>query len=186
LRQAGNLQEWRNHCGQAIMTTLRHLLAVLLLPFAAAVVMPYWLLTAWTGIDTRWGAVSAVVWIPRSAGAALLACGLALFGWCVGLFARVGRGTLAPWDPTQRLVAVGPYRHVRNPMISAVAMILAGQALISGSWVMGAWVLLFVVVNHVYFLLSEEPGLQQRFGESYRTYRANVPRWIPRWSPWPD
>jgi protein-S-isoprenylcysteine O-methyltransferase Ste14 len=159
------------------MTLLRHLTAILLLPFAAVVVVPAWLLTALTAIDTRWSAL----WL---AGVALFACGLALFVWCVSLFARVGQGTLAPWDPTRRLVAVGPYRHVRNPMISGVAGMLLGEALTFGSWVVALWALAFVLVNHIYFLVSEEPGLARRFGESYGAYKRNVPRWLPRWTPW--
>jgi protein-S-isoprenylcysteine O-methyltransferase Ste14 len=116
----------------------------------------------------------------------LLVAGLALFGWCVGLFARVGRGTLAPWDPTRNLVAVGPYRYVRNPMISGVALMLLGQALLWGSRALGIWTGSFVLINHVYFVLSEEPGLERRFGEKYRLYKANVPRWIPRIRAWSD
>ena len=30
----------------------------------------------------------------------------------------------------------------------------------------------------------EEPGLQRRFGDDYRRYKANVPRWVPRATPW--
>lgn len=111
-------------------------------------------------------------------------CGLVLFSWCVGLFAQVGHGTLAPWDPTRKLVAVGPYRYVRNPMIGGVFAVLLGLALIWGSWVVGVWVLLFGLVNHTYFIFSEEPGLERRFGHSFLTYKANVPRWIPRSKPW--
>jgi protein-S-isoprenylcysteine O-methyltransferase Ste14 len=159
------------------MTLLRHLTAILLLPVVAVVVVPVWLLTAFTAIDTRWSGL----WL---AGAALFACGLALFVWCVSLFARVGQGTLAPWDPTRRLVAVGPYRHVRNPMISGVAGMLLGEALTFGSWIVALWALAFVLVNHIYFLVSEEPGLARRFGESYGAYKRNVPRWLPRWTPW--
>ncbi len=159
-----------------MIVALRHLLAVLLLPFVAVVAVPYWLLTAFAASDTRWSGL----WLL---GAALLACGFLLFAWCVSLFARVGRGTLAPWDPTHALVAVGPYRYVRNPMISGVATMLSGEALLFGSWVLALWALLFVLVNHVYFLVSEEPGLEQRFGESYRTYKASVPRWLPRVPP---
>ena len=48
----------------------------------------------------------------------------------------------------------------------------------------GLWAVGFFLVNHVYFLFSEEPGLEKRFGEGYRAYRANVPRWIPRLRPW--
>ena len=156
---------------------LRHLLSILLLPFMAVVVLPYWLVAVWAEIDTRW----SLLW---PIGAALFVCGLALFAWCVGLFGRVGQGTLAPWDPTQKLVAAGPYRFVRNPMITGVAAMLLGEALFLGSWLIGVWVLLFGLINHAYFVLSEEPGLERRFGASYRAYKANVPRWIPRLRPW--
>jgi protein-S-isoprenylcysteine O-methyltransferase Ste14 len=166
------------------MKAVRHLLAILLLPFLAAVVAPYWLLTSWADVDTRWENYSSLEWLPRCIGIVLVAGGLLLFGWCVKLFAQVGQGTLAPWDPTRKLVAVGPYRHVRNPMISSVFSFLLGLALIWGSWVVLAWALLFLVVNHTYFILSEEPGLERRFGNSFRTYKANVPRWIPRSKPW--
>ncbi len=43
--------------------------------------------------------------------AILLGVGLTLFVTTVALFARIGQGTLAPWNPPQRLVVVGPYRH---------------------------------------------------------------------------
>ena len=91
-----------------------------------------------------------------------------------------GRGTLAPWDPTQHLVAVGPYRYLRNPMISGVAAVLTGLALLTGSWVLALWLVTFIAVNSAYFVLVEEPGLERRFGEPYRDYKARVPRWIPR------
>ena len=42
------------------------------------------------------------------------------------LLSRIGKGTLADWDPTSKLVVEGPYRHLRNPMISAVATLLVG------------------------------------------------------------
>ena len=165
------------------MTVFRHLLAILLLPFLAVVALPYWLLSSWAPVDTRWDSVP-LEWFPRAVGVALFAGGLALFGWCVSLFARVGQGTLAPWDPTRKLVAVGPYRYVRNPMITGVATMLLGETIIWGSWVIGLWFLVFVLVNHVYFVLSEEPGLERRFGQSYLTYKTSVPRWLPRSRPW--
>ena len=119
-------------------------------------------------------------WVMRGLGAILLVVGFGLFCWCVALFARIGQGTLAPWDPTQRLVAVGPYRYVRNPMITGVAIVLAGLALFTGSWVLALWLGVFVSFNFGYFVLVEEPGLEQRFGAPYREYKTRVPRWIPR------
>ncbi len=162
---------------------LRHLLAILLLPVLVVVVVPSWLLGTPAG-DSRWVDTSIGVGPFRVVGAALFVIGLGLFGWCVSLFARVGRGTLAPWDPTRNLVAVGPYRYVRNPMISSVALMLLGEALFWGSTALGLWACGFVGINHLYFVFLEEPGLEQRFGERYRVYKANVPRWIPRPTPW--
>lgn len=168
-----------------MLVMLRHLLAILLLPFLVVAVAPYWLRNIFVAGDSRWGDDSPGAWLPRLAGIIVVVSGFALFSWCVSLFGRVGQGTLAPWDPTRNLVAVGPYRHVRNPMISGVAMMLIGQTVFWGSWVMVVWTGVFVLVNHIYFVLSEEPGLQARFGEPYRVYMANVPRWLPRVRPWP-
>lgn len=162
-----------------MLTLLRHLLSILLLPFIVVVVIPYWLLTT----DSFGGDSSPLAWLSRSAGALIVIVGSGLFIWCVSLFARVGQGTLAPWDPTHNLVAVGPYRFVRNPMISSVALLLIGQALFWVSWSVGIWAGIFICINHVYFILLEEPGLEKRFGESYRVYKTNVPRWVPRLRP---
>jgi protein-S-isoprenylcysteine O-methyltransferase Ste14 len=133
-------------------------------------------LLAWRwGVDLGWW--SAI-------GAPVLAGGLAFFAWTLSVFVRQGRGTLAPWDPTRRLVVQGPYRHVRNPMITAVLTILAGEALLFGSTAIAIWFGVFFAVNALYFPLSEEPGLRRRFGAEYDEYARNVPRWIPRLRPW--
>ena len=172
--------------GDAMTLALRHLLAVLLLPFVVVVLVPRWLLTSGSGQNTRWRATPALESLSHAGGGLFFLVGLALFGWCLLLFARVGRGTLAPWDPTQELVKIGPYRHVRNPMISGVALMLTGEALFWGSWLLAGWAAVFILVNHLYFVVSEEPGLERRFGASYRAYRAGVPRWVPRLRPWGD
>jgi protein-S-isoprenylcysteine O-methyltransferase Ste14 len=82
------------------------------------------------------------------------------------------------------LVIRRPYRHVRNPMISGVLFLLAAQALILGSWPLAAWLAVFFLGNTIYLPLSEESALECRFGAAYRQYKANVPRWIPRFRPW--
>jgi len=164
---------------------LRHLLSILLLPTVVVIVVPYTLLRR-TGLMIPLGSGGVLPWLRVSAGAVLLLGGFALFAWSVGLFAWIGRGTLAPWDPTKRLVAIGPYQHVRNPMISGVLLMLVGEAVLWGSRPVAIWAGTFLIINHVYFLLLEEPGLERRFGEAYRTYKAHVPRWIPRLRPWRD
>ncbi|MFL5618563.1 MAG: methyltransferase family protein [Gemmatimonadaceae bacterium] len=162
---------------------VRHLLSIALLPFVVVVLVPRWLL-ARDAVDVTI-ASAALLASGRIVGALAFAAGFTVFVWCVLLFARVGRGTLAPWDPTHRLVVVGPYRHVRNPMITAVCTMLAGEALFFHSARIGGWLLLVVAVNHIYFLVLEEPGLAARFGEEYERYRMAVPRWLPRRRGWP-
>lgn len=165
------------------MTLLRHLLSIVLLPFMVVIVIPLWLM----GIDAHAATPlegTAIGVVLMAFGGLSFIAGFALFVCCVVLFARVGRGTLAPWDPTRHLVVVGPYRHVRNPMISAVAMMLLGLAALHASWKLTLWFAAFMLTNHVYFLLSEEPGLVARFGGEYERYRASVPRWVPRARGW--
>ena len=117
-------------------------------------------------------------------GLVLAAAGLMLATWTARLFLTLGRGTPAPWAPPRNLVVAGPYRHVRNPMITGVLLMLAAESLLFGSWPIVGWMLVFFLIHGVYLARMEEPGLERRFGEDYRRYKANVPRWIPRASPW--
>src|SRR5262245_19191495 len=120
------------------MMFLRHTLAILLLPTVVTIVVPRWILRTYSAADSRWPS-DALSWVPRTLGALLAAAGLAMLAWCISLFVRVGKGTLAPWDPTSNLVAVGPYRYTRNPMIRGVATILVGEAMTFGSWRLALW-----------------------------------------------
>jgi protein-S-isoprenylcysteine O-methyltransferase Ste14 len=116
--------------------------------------------------------------------AAALLIGLTLFISTLMGFAGTGSGTLAPWDPPRVLVVQGVYRHVRNPMISGVLFILLAETLFTGSRRIFIWFILFFALNLVYIPLLEEPGLAARFGERYRIYKKNVPRWLPRVKAW--
>jgi protein-S-isoprenylcysteine O-methyltransferase Ste14 len=139
------------------------------------IVLPVVILWA-SGVDIR---------PPTAAlGALLIVGGLVLVAWTIELFVTEGRGTLAPWDATERLVVRGPYRHVRNPMITGVACILAGEAVLFRSWPLVILLGAFAAVNAVYMPLVEEPGLSRRFGPDYEAYRAHVPRWLPRLWGW--
>lgn len=165
------------------MSMARHLLSVLALPFNVLVTIPAVLL--WLA---PWQLAFGLGVPGIVAGGALGLCsatlGLTLMVKTIRLFARRGRGTLAPWAPTAHLVVEGPYRHVRNPMISGVAFVLLGEALAAGSLPVLGWFGLFLLVNGIYMPLSEEPGLIKRFGDEYRDYAEHVPRWIPRLTPW--
>ena len=157
--------------------------AILVLPGTALVYVPGALL--WIAAGTSAGMAPAEIGETRFwMGHLVAGIGLVMAVWTVRLFVTVGKGTPAPWAPPQRLVVQGPYRHVRNPMITGVLLILGGESLVLGSWPVAGWMLGFFLLNSLYFVLVEEPGLERRLGEDYRHYKANVPRWIPRLTPW--
>lgn len=157
--------------------------AVLLLPGIVTVGVPA--LIVWrSGANPAFGLESALAVPLAVLGVLLVLGGLLLVVRTVALFAAVGEGTLAPWDETRRLVVRGPYRYVRNPMLSGVFSILLGEALLLGSTPLLLWFVGVVVANALYMPLVEEPGLKRRFGAEYEVYCANVPRWIPTLRPW--
>jgi protein-S-isoprenylcysteine O-methyltransferase Ste14 len=160
----------------------RHLLAIGVLPFTVAVLIPLWLARR-EGIVLGLGANPGEI-AAQLVGVLPLVLGFLLFLASLRRFASEGRGTLAPWDPPRALVVRGPYRYVRNPMISGVVFVLFGEALILLSRPHLVWALTFLGINAVYIPLLEEPLLEQRFGEAYREYCRHVPRLFPRLRPW--
>jgi protein-S-isoprenylcysteine O-methyltransferase Ste14 len=161
---------------------LRHLLALALLPGVMAVVMPIWIAQGYG--ETLALSASVTGLLAQALGLLVLSFGLVLFVASLRNFSREGEGTLAPWDPPRKLVVRGPYRYVRNPMISGVVFVLFGEALILLSRPHFWWALIFVAINLVYIPLFEEQQLRDRFGGAYAIYCRHVPRLVPRFSPW--
>lgn len=153
--------------------------ALVLLPGTVLILVPAVIL-AFTGFRAGFAEPTLAGIIFFWAGLSCAAAGLVLAVWCVALFLRRGRGTPAPWDPPRAFVVAGPYRHVRNPMMIGVLLILAAEALLFRSWALGVWWAVFLAGNALYIPLIEEPGLVKRFGDDYRAYKARVPRWLPR------
>ena len=161
---------------------LRHLVSVIVLPVTVTIVVPLWLARR-NHIPMELPA-SPLGWGAVALGLLSLATGLVLFAASLARFAVQGRGTLAPWDPPRQLVVTGPYRYVRNPMISGVVFILIAEALLLRSAPHAGWAATFIAINLVYIALFEEPQLERRFGAPYRTYCRNVRRIVPRRTPW--
>jgi protein-S-isoprenylcysteine O-methyltransferase Ste14 len=120
----------------------------------------------------------------RAIGILLVAAGLAILLESFARFALQGIGTPAPIFPTRRLVVHGFYRYVRNPMYVAIVATILGQALLFGSIHLIEYAAIAWLITHLFILTYEEPTLRKTFGPEYETYRANVPRWIPRLTPW--
>jgi len=120
----------------------------------------------------------------RVIGALLIAAGIPMLLESFGRFALQGIGTPAPIFPTRHLVVKGFYRYVRNPMYVAVVSLILGQALLLGDIRILVYAILAWLVMHLFVLIYEEPTLRKSFGLEYETFCAQVPRWIPRFTPW--
>ena len=163
---------------------LGHQIRSLVLPLMVVLVVPLHLVVRANPFSIQYQSKLPYLQIP--VGCLLFGIGLLLLVVTIRLFIKIGKGKLAPWDPTNKLVTEGVYGYVRNPMISGVSSMILGESILLGSWLVLAWFLVVVIVNTIYFKLFEELGLAKRFGNDYRRYRANVPMWIPRlkaWSP---
>jgi protein-S-isoprenylcysteine O-methyltransferase Ste14 len=167
------------------MEAWKLLRAILLLPVMLMLVIPATILCS-TGVDTfgLWRSLPATRVALPVLGMVFLSLGLFLMVATIRLLVIVGKGTFAPWNPPQHLVIRGIYRLVRNPMISGGFSFLLGAALLAASLPLVCWFALHVLLNVIYIPLVEEPELVKRFGNEYLAYRHNVPRWIPRLSPW--
>jgi protein-S-isoprenylcysteine O-methyltransferase Ste14 len=129
----------------------------------------------------------AVLLIPESraqgqvalagAGVILVALGEAIRLWGVrhiGAISRTRSDRLGP------LVASGPFGLVRNPLYLGNVALWAGFAVSARlPWLAPAFVAILAFEYHA-IVRWEERLLEERLGDSYRTYAAQVPRWMPR------
>jgi protein-S-isoprenylcysteine O-methyltransferase Ste14 len=149
-------------------------LFLLIAPGTVAGVIPWWI--------THWRLSAS--WLTQIAGALLILGGLSVLIESFARFAWKGLGTPAPAFPTRHLVVSGLYRFVRNPMYVAVVSAILGQALLFASLPLAGYGASVLVLFQTFVVLYEEPKLRKTFGAEYESFRANVPRWIPRLTPW--
>ncbi len=160
------------------MLFLRAIFFTLLMPGSALVLIPWLLLRGQPSPHVE------TIDVPAIIGSILMIAGTGTLLYCIRDFAVSGRGTLAPLDPPRKLVRVGLYRHVRNPMYVGVVLALVGEAIFFESEVLGFYAAIVALSFHLFVVLFEEPSLRALFGADYEKYRASVPRWIPRLRPW--
>ncbi len=120
----------------------------------------------------------------RAIGIVLIVAGLLVLLESFARFALRGLGTPAPVFPTRQLVVSGLYRYVRNPMYVGVLCINLGQGLLLGSLDVLIYAAIVWLGMHLFVVGYEEPTLRRRYGAEFDFFCRNVPRWIPRVTPW--
>ena len=153
-------------------------LFLIIAPGIGAGLVPWWI--------SHWNVQAPLFGFPliRALGAFLIVLGVIVVLDSFARFALQGLGTPAPVFPTRHLVVTGFYRHVRNPIYLAVASVILGEGMILCNVNVLAYGVLAWLGTHVFVEAYEEPTLRKTFGAEYDVFRANVPRWVPRLSPW--
>jgi protein-S-isoprenylcysteine O-methyltransferase Ste14 len=163
---------------QRTIAILGSALFFVVVPFVLAGIIP-WSITGWQLRPAFFG-----LELTRVIGIVLIIAGVPGLVDSFARFALQGLGTPAPIAPTKNLVVTGLYRYVRNPMYVAVVAVILGQAVLFGDWRLIPYGVLFWLACHLFVVAYEEPTLERTFGAEYEAFRSNVPRWIPRLTPW--
>jgi protein-S-isoprenylcysteine O-methyltransferase Ste14 len=153
---------------------IKNILFTIILPGAVTVMGPYLL------IPLRPWPFAFELGDLRFLGLILLVGGVSFYLSTIFDFAKIGRGTPAPFDPPQVLMVKGLYKYVRNPMYVGVLSVLLGETVYFESAILLIYTGFIFLAFNVFVRLYEEPTLENLFGESYLEYVRTVPRWLPR------
>ncbi|MCD4743046.1 MAG: isoprenylcysteine carboxylmethyltransferase family protein [Desulfobacteraceae bacterium] len=104
--------------------------------------------------------------------------GLVISLRCFYDFISVGKGTPVPIDPPKKLVIIGMYRFVRNPMYIGILFLLFGEAIFFKSFVLLGYTACVYCLFQIFIIGFEEPMLKTKFGKEYEDYCKIVPRWL--------
>jgi protein-S-isoprenylcysteine O-methyltransferase Ste14 len=151
-----------------------------LLYASAFIALQLWYLPRWVGIRGSWGAHEEQPW--RWIGFGFVVLGIRLMVMAVFRFGTAGEGTPFPADPPRKFVAVGPYKHSRNPMYLGMTMALIGEAVFLADWSqwqrIAIYAAVLMVITECFVVFYEEPTLRKKFGSEYEEYCRRVPRWL--------
>jgi protein-S-isoprenylcysteine O-methyltransferase Ste14 len=115
------------------------------------------------------------IFLPMKLGTAWFYVGLPVT--LIGLLAYTA--VLVNWatTPINSEISRGLYRYSRHPMYVAMFVFLLGLGILTASWIMLLFFVVFVVGCAAY-TNAEERSCIEKWGDSYRGYMARTPRWL--------
>lgn len=124
------------------------------------------------------------MWYTVVIGVLCIAAGEFIRIWAVGY---AGASTRARTLGAARdLVTTGPYGYVRNPLYLGNFLLSLGVCLVANVY----WLIAVLIIGYFFQYLPiiavEESYLIESCGPVYQAYRDRVPRFIPRFRPYPE
>ncbi|HET6655561.1 MAG TPA: methyltransferase [Gammaproteobacteria bacterium] len=123
------------------------------------------------------GSAAADVWLD-AAGLFIIAAGLVLRGWVIGL-QYIKRGGANKKVYAEGLVTGGVFSCSRNPLYVGNLMLLVGLVVIFNDVVVYVVSIPVALFAYQAIVAAEEDFLGAKFGQAYADYCANVNRWMP-------
>ena len=115
---------------------------------------------------------------PVVAGIALVVAGVAVRTWSIASLGRFFQYQIEI-QPGHRVVTTGPYRYVRHPSYTGVALCLAGFALASGDVLSLVAVAALGGIGLAVRIRAEEKQLTEALGAEYEAFAKPRKRLIP-------
>ena len=85
------------------------------------------------------------------------------------------------------LCTSGPYSYTRNPLYWGNIIIYSGVSFLGGGqwmWYLVAIIIIFFIIQYYFIISLEEETLKLKFGKEYESYIENVPKLLPKFTPW--
>lgn len=114
-------------------------------------------------------------------GLLLIAAGVGFRAWATGC---AGRHTRSKEIDAPLLVTFGPFSYLRNPIYAGTICLGIGMVLLIGDFLGLILAGVAFLILYLAIVPAEEAFLSQQFGEEYERYKAAVPRFFPRLTPW--
>lgn len=114
------------------------------------------------------------------AGVATVLVGLALAAWARSCL-RGNWSSAVTIKEGHELIRMGPYKCIRHPIYTGMALGLAGTALAIGEW-RGILAFAAVLTAHVIKARKEEQWLAREFGSAFDEHRSHTGMFLPRLS----
>jgi protein-S-isoprenylcysteine O-methyltransferase Ste14 len=100
-----------------------------------------------------------------------------VIGSTIGTWSYITLGMRITIGLGEKLVTRGPYRYTRNPQYIGDSLNIIAYMVLTNSRMAWGIGLLGIALN-LLAPFTEEPWLEERFGEAYRAYKNQVPRFL--------